>query len=182
MSRRRVPPELRRRTWTEGSVWELLVAADALLYRFASPLADLSMTARERRSCRREVELLKTTPISYILPNQRSRRRPPQPWLYVRPRRHGIYRVGDAGRIERYGARVQRLGSGSITEHGWFLSSLRGVRWLRVVADGLLVQELRRQERQDVPVTGRDRPALSSPETTAASSLQRAVAAQALHL
>lgn len=159
MSRRRVPPELRRRTWTEGSVWELLVAADALLYRFASPLADLGMTARERRQLRREVELLKTTPVSYILPDQRSRRRPPQPWLYVRPRRHGIYRVGDDGRIERYGPRVQRLGSGSITEHGWFWSTLRGVRWLCIVADGLVVQKVRRQECQEEVVTDQDHPA-----------------------
>ncbi len=163
MYRRRVPPELRRRTWTEGSVWELLVAADALLYRFTSPLADLGMTARERRQLRREVELLKTTPISYILPNQRSRQRPPQPWLYMRPRRHGIYRVGDGGRIERYGARVQRLGSGSITEHGWFWSTLRGIGWLCVVADGLLVQKIRRQERQEMPVTDRDHPAPEQP-------------------
>lgn len=163
MSRRRVPPELRRRTWTEGSVWDLLVAADALLYRFASPLADLGMTARERRQLRREVELLNTTPLSYILPDQRSRRRLPQPWLYVRPRRYGIYRVGDDGRIERYGARVQRLGSGSITEHGWFWSTLRGVRWLRVVAEGLLVQKVRRQERQEEVVTDRDHLAPEQP-------------------
>ncbi|GAB4443092.1 MAG: hypothetical protein OHK0015_42630 [Chloroflexi bacterium OHK40] len=145
MSNRRVPPELRRRTWTEGSVWEMLVAADALLYRFASPLADLGMTARERRQLQREVELLKATSVSYILPDQGTRRLPSPPWLYVRTRRHGIYRVSDDGRIERYRARVQHLGGTSITAHGWFLSTLRGVRWLSIVADGLLVRKLRRQ-------------------------------------
>lgn len=146
MSRRRLPLELRLCTWSEGSVWELLVAADALLYRFASLLADLGMTARERRQLRREVELLKGTPVDYILPSQGSRRQPPQPWLYVRPRRYGIYRLADDGRIERYGARIQRFGGTSITEHGWYWSALRGVRWLRVVADGLVVRKVRRQE------------------------------------
>jgi hypothetical protein len=152
MSRRRIPPELCRRTWSEGSVWELLVAADALLYRFASPLADLGRHARERRQLRREVELLKTTAVAYILPYQGSRRRPLQPWLYVRSQRHGIYRVSADGHIERYGARVQRLGATSMTEHGWFFSTLRGVRWLRIVADGLLVQKASQQERQEESV------------------------------
>ncbi|MEI8033759.1 MAG: hypothetical protein WCH05_10515 [Chlorobiaceae bacterium] len=59
------------------------------------------------------------------------------------------------GRIERYGARVQRLGTTSMTEHGWFFSRLRGVRWLRIVADGLLVQKASQQERQEEVVTGR---------------------------
>jgi len=49
MARQRVPPEVRSRQWIEGSVWDLLVAAQALPYRFASPFADLGMTTRQRR-------------------------------------------------------------------------------------------------------------------------------------
>ena len=141
MARRRAPPELPRRAWAEGTIWELLVAADILLYRFASPFADLGMTARQRRELRREVELLKTIHIAYILPHNGSARRPPQPWLYVQTRRGGYFRVGNAGEIQRFGRRTQRLGSGSITEHGWYHCSLRGVRWLQVVAGGRMVQK-----------------------------------------
>lgn len=142
MARCRIPPELRRRTWAEGSVWDLLVIADLLPYRFASPFADLGMTASQRRRLRREEELLKTTRIAYILPRPGTARRPPQPWLYVRTRRTGHYRVSEAGAIELYGKRIQRLGSGSITEHRWYPCTLRGVRWLQVVADGLMVQKV----------------------------------------
>jgi len=46
------------------------------------------------------------------------------------------------GFIERYGKRIQRLGSGSITEHRWYPCTLRGVRWLQVVADGRIVQKV----------------------------------------
>ncbi|NTU84410.1 MAG: hypothetical protein HGA45_34445, partial [Chloroflexales bacterium] len=120
----------------EGTVWELLVAAQALPYRFASPFADLGMTAHERRQLRREREILTTTQVAYILPRPGTTRRPPQPWLYVRTRRTGHYRVNEMGVIERYGKRIQRLGSGSITEHRWYPCTLRGVRWLQVVADG----------------------------------------------
>lgn len=142
MARCRIPPELRRRTWAEGSVWDLLVMADLLPYRFASPFADLGMTARERRQLRREEELLKTTRVAYILPRPATARRLPQPWLYVRTRRTGHYRVDESGVIERYGRRTQRLGSSSITEHRWYPCTLRGVRWLQVVADGLMVQKV----------------------------------------
>jgi hypothetical protein len=142
MARQRVPPEVRRRTWTEGTVWELLVAAQALPYRFASPLADLGMTARERRQLRREEELLKTTRLAYILPRPATTWRTSQPWLYVRTRRTGHYRVNDQGAIERYGKRTQPLGSSSITEHRWYPCSLRGVRWLQVIADGLMVRKV----------------------------------------
>lgn len=76
MARRRTPLELRRRTWTEGTLWELLVAADLLPYRFASPFADLGLRRRERRLLRREAELLKTTSIAYILPHPGTARRP----------------------------------------------------------------------------------------------------------
>ncbi|NTU84672.1 MAG: hypothetical protein HGA45_35790, partial [Chloroflexales bacterium] len=136
-----VPPEVRRREWAEGTIWELLVAAQALPYRFASPFADLGMTARERRQLRREEELLKTTRVAYILPRPGTARWLPQPWLYVRTRRTGHYRVNHAGAIERYGKRTQRLGSGSITEHRWYPCTLRGVRWFQVVADGLMVRK-----------------------------------------
>lgn len=139
MARQRVPPEVRRRQWVEGSVWNLLVAAGALPYRFVSPFADLGMTARERRRLRREEEQLKTTQVAYILPRPGTARRLPQPWLYVRTRRTGYYRVNDQGAIERYGKRIQRLSSGSITEHRWYPCALRGVRWLQVVADGFIV-------------------------------------------
>ncbi|NWF82112.1 MAG: hypothetical protein HXY37_19010 [Chloroflexi bacterium] len=142
MARCRVPPELRRCPWAEGSVWNLLVVANLLPYRFASPLADLGMSRSQRRQLRREEELLKTTPIAYILPRPGTACRSPQPWLYVRTRRTGHYRVNDAGAIERYGRRTQRLGSGSITEHRWYPCSLRGVRWLQVIADGRLVQRV----------------------------------------
>lgn len=148
MARRRLPPELRRRTWTEGTLWELLVAAELLPYRFASPFADLGMRASQRRRLRRDEELIKATSIAYILPHPRTARRPAQPWLYVRAKRGGHYRVGEAVAIDRYGRRTQRLGSGSITEHSWYPCSLRGVRWLQVVADGRLVQKVRRQEAQ----------------------------------
>lgn len=117
MARRRVPLELRRRTWAEGRVWDLLVAADLLPYRFASPLADLGMTSTQRRRQRREEEQLKTTQVAYILPRPGTARRPPQPWLYVRTKRTGHYRVGESGVIERFGRRTQRLASGSISEH-----------------------------------------------------------------
>jgi hypothetical protein len=89
MARRHIPPELRRRTWTEGSVWDLLVVADLLPYRFASPFADLGMSARERRALRHEEELLRTTDIAYILPQPATPRRPSQPWLSVRTKRGG---------------------------------------------------------------------------------------------
>lgn len=138
MARRRTPRELRRRSWTESTVWELLASAELLPYRFASPLADLGMTPRQRRELRCEAEVLKVTRIAYMLPQIATSRRPSQPWLYVRAPRGGYYRVGEAGEIDRYGARVQRLGSGSITDHGWYPCSLRGVRWLQVIAEGRL--------------------------------------------
>lgn len=140
MARRRVPPQLRRRSWIEGSVWKLLVAAELLPYRFVSPLADLGMTPRQRRELRRKEELLKTTCIAYILPQPATPRRPSQPWLYVRTKRGGHYRVGAAGEIERFGRRTLHLGSGSITEHRWYPCSLRGVRWLQIVATGRMVR------------------------------------------
>lgn len=143
MARHKVPRELRRCSWTESTVWELLVAADLLPYRFASPLADLGMTPRQRRELRREAELLKATRVAYLLPQPATARRPAKPWLYVHPQRGGYYRVGEAGEIDRYGARTQRLGSGSITEHGWYPCSLRGVRWLQVVAGGRMRQSIR---------------------------------------
>jgi len=77
-----------------------------------------------------------------------------KPWLYVRTRRAGHYCVNDTGTIERYGKRIQRLGSGSITEHRWYPCTLRGVRWLQVVADGLLVRK------------GRDEPGHLAPGAT----------------
>lgn len=142
MARRRLPPELRRRTWAEGSVWELLVAAELLPYRFASPFAELGLKPRERRQLWREAELLKTTTIAYILPHPGAARRPAQPWLYIRTKRGGHYRVGEAGEVDRYGRRTQSFGSGSITEHGWYPCSLRGVRWLQVVADGRMMRKV----------------------------------------
>lgn len=151
MARQRVPLEVRRRQWAEGSVWDLLIAALALPYRFASPFADLGMTARERRRLRREEELLKTTRVVYILPRPGAARRPPQLWLYVRTKRTRYYRVGESGAIERFGRRIQRLGSGSITEHRWYPCSLRGVRWLQVVADGRRVQKVRAAEQEFLP-------------------------------
>lgn len=169
MPRRRIPPELRRRTWREGTVWELLIAADLLPYRFASHFADLRLRPRERRELRREAEQLKTTTIAFILPQPATGRRAAQPWLYVRTKRGGHYRVGEAGTIERYGRRTQRLGSGSITEHGWYSSSLRGVRWLQVVADGRLVQKVSRQEAQKEPDA--DAAAVAAPEQSGAEQL-----------
>ncbi|NTU83309.1 MAG: hypothetical protein HGA45_28725 [Chloroflexales bacterium] len=148
MARRRVPPELRRRTWAEGSVWDLLVAADLLPYRFASPLADLGMTSTQRRRQRREEEQLKTTQVAYILPRPSTARRPPQPWLYLRMKRTGHYRVGESGAIERFGRRTQSLGSGSISEHRWYPCSLRGVRWLQIVADGRIVRKVRANQQE----------------------------------
>lgn len=169
MARRRIPPKLRRRTWTEGTLWELLVTAELLPYRFASPFADLGLSRRERRLLRREAELIKVTSIAYILPHRGTARRPAQPWLYVRTKRGGHYRVGEAGTIERYGRRTQSLGSGSITEHGWYSSSLRGVRWLQVVADGRLVQKVSRQEAQKEPDA--DAAAVAAPEQSGAEQL-----------
>lgn len=151
VARRRTPPELRGRTWTEGSVWELLVAGDILLYRFSSPFADLGMTPRQRRELRREIELLKATHVAYILPHNGGTRRPPQPWLHVHTRRGGYYRVGDAGEIQRFGRRVQRLGAGSITEHRWYATSLREVRWLSLVAEGILQRKAREQNTPHTP-------------------------------
>jgi hypothetical protein len=98
------------------------------------------MTARERRQLRREEELLKTT------------RRPSQPWLYVRTRRTGHYRVNNAGAIERYGKRIQRLGSGSISEYRWYPCTLRGVRWLQVIADELIVRKGRGDPGTPAPI------------------------------
>lgn len=140
MARRRLPPELRRRVWTEGTVWELLVAAELLPYRFASPFADLGLNRRERRELRREAELIRETRIAFILPRKGTTGRPPQPWLYVQSRRGSSYRVGDAGEIQRFGRRTQSLGSGSITEHGWYHCSLHGARWLQVVAAGRMAR------------------------------------------
>lgn len=149
MARRRIPRELRRRTWAEGTAWELLVAADVLPYRFASPFADLGMNTRERRALRHEEELLKTTRIAYILPQPARLRRPSQPWLYVRTQRGGHYRVGQSGEIERFGRRTQHLGVGSITEYRWYPCSLRGVRWLQIVATGRMVRKLQAAQSSD---------------------------------
>ncbi|GAB4426106.1 MAG: hypothetical protein OHK0015_06650 [Chloroflexi bacterium OHK40] len=171
MARRRIPPELRRRTWAEGTVWELLVAADILLYRFASPFADLGMTVGERRKLRREVELLKATRVAYILPHNGGARRPLQPWLYVQTRRGGYFRVGDAGEIQRFGRRTQRLGSGSITEHGWYHCFLRGVRWLQVVAAGRMVQKAQ-AVRDDLPADDRQLPTPGCPGEAASASVK----------
>lgn len=152
MARRRIPRELRRRTWAEGTAWELLVAADLLPYRFASPFADLDLSARERRALRREEELLKTTRIAYILPQPATPRRPVQPWLYVRTQRGGHYRIAEAGEIERFGRRVQYLGTGSITEHRWYPCSLRGARWLQIVATGRMVRNLQADQLSDAKI------------------------------
>lgn len=159
MARRRTPHELRRRTWSEGMVWELLVAADLLPYRFASPFADLGLRPRERRELRREAELLKTTTIAFILPQPATGRRSYQPWLYVRTRRGGHYRVGEAGEIQRYGRRTQRLGSGSITEHGWYPCALRGVRWLQLIATSRLMRKVSQQECQGKAIVDQTTPA-----------------------
>lgn len=175
MTRRRIPRELRRRTWTEGTAWELLVAADLLPYRFASPFADLGLSARERRALRREEELLKTTNIAYLLPQPATPRRSSQPWLYVRTKRGGHYRVGEAGEIERFGRRTQHLGSGSITEHCWYPCSLRGVRWLHVVADGRLMQKVRQAQ---VPPASTNGAGDSSSAVPATSSGNDAAAEQ----
>lgn len=145
MARRRIPRELRRRTWGEGTVWELLTVLQALPYRFASPLADLGMTARQRRKLRCEEEVLKATRVAYLLPHLGSRSRPQEPWLYLQTKRGGHYRVNDTGVIERYGKRILRLGAGSISEHGWYTASLRSVRWIQLVADGLLLRRIRRE-------------------------------------
>jgi hypothetical protein len=153
----------------EGTLWELLVAAELLPYRFASPFADLGLSRRERRLLRREAELIKATSIAYILHHRGTARRPAQPWLYVRTKRGGHYRVGEAGAIERYGRRTQSLGSGSITEHGWYPCSLRGVRWLQVVADDRLVQKVSRQETQKEPDV--DTAAVPGPEQSGAEQL-----------
>lgn len=150
MARRRIPSELRRRTWSEGIVWELLVAADLLPYRFAFPFADLGMSARQRRALRREEELLKTTHVAYILPQPARSRRQSQPWLFIRTKRGAYYRVGEAGEIERFGRRVQYLGAGSITEYRWHPCSLRGVRWLQIVATGRMVRKLQADQSSDV--------------------------------
>ena len=139
---RRIPPELRRRAWTSGTVWELLVAADLLPYRFTSPCADLGIRARERRHWRREQELLTTTKVRYILPYPGSAQRLPQPWLSVQTMRAGYYRVNDAGLIERYGRQLQRFGGTTVTKHRWYPCTLRGVRWLHVIATGRMVQKL----------------------------------------
>ncbi|MFV9505468.1 MAG: hypothetical protein AB4911_13010 [Oscillochloridaceae bacterium umkhey_bin13] len=138
--RRRIPPELRRKTWTEGTVWELLSAAGWLPYRFASPLADLSLTARQRQKQRQEATQLQTTPIAYLLPQPGTARRPAVPWLYVRTTRGAHYRIGTDGAITRYGRRIQRLDSGSITTHTWYACDLRGVRWLQIIATGRMIQ------------------------------------------
>jgi hypothetical protein len=161
MARRRIPPELRRRTWREGTVWELLVTADLLPYRFASPFADLGLRPRERRELRRETELLKTTTIAFILPQPTTERRAAQPWLYIRTKRGGHYRVGEVGEIQRYGRRTQRLGSGSITEHGWYPCALRGVRWLQLIATNRLTRKVSRQQSQEAAVADNAAP---SPE------------------
>lgn len=170
MARRRIPPELRRCTWKEGTVWELLVTADLLPYRFASPFADLGLRPRERRELYREAELLKTTTIAFILPQPATARRAAQPWLYIRTKRGRHYRVGEAGEIQRYGSRVQRLGSGSITEHGWYPCALRGVRWLQLIATNRLVQKVSPQQSQEVPVVDNAAP---SPEQPPASQQLR---------
>lgn len=149
MARRRIPPELRRCTWKEGTVWELLVTADLLPYRFASPFADLGLRPRERRELRREAELLTTTTIAFILPQPATGRRAAQPWLYVQVKRGGHYRVGEAGEIQRYSCHTQSLGSGSITEHGWYACDLRGVRWLQLIATNRLVRKVSRQQSQE---------------------------------
>lgn len=141
--RRPLPPELRRRSWTEGTVWELLVALDALPYRFVSPFADLGLTARERRRLRQEREQLKATAIACILPRPGTARRSSDLWVYVHVPRFGHYRVDDAGAIERYGRRVQRLSGTTISEHRWYPCSLRGVRWLAVVAEGRVLRAAR---------------------------------------
>lgn len=158
MARRRTPPELRRRSWTEGSVWDLLVAAELLPYRFISPFADLGTSARERRALRRDEELLKTTFTAYILPHPAKPRRPVQPWLYVKTKRGGYYRVGEAGEIERFGRRIQYIGSGSITEHRWYPCSLRGVRWLQLIAITRLARKVSWQQFQEVAVTDKAAP------------------------
>lgn len=155
----------------EGSVWELLVAGDILLYRFASPFADLGMTARQRRKLRDEIELLKATRVAYILPHKGSTRRPPQPWVYVHTRRGGYFRVGDTGEIQRFGGRTQRLGSGSITEHGWYPCSLHGVRWLQVIADGRMARKVCAV--QDVlPANDRQPPTPDCPGEAASASVK----------
>ena len=146
MSRKRIPPELKRKTWAEGTMWELLVAADLLPYRHSSPLGDLVMTKRERRELWKERELLRRTRTSYILPRPGMERRSPQPWLFIKAERGSYYRVGEEGEIDRYGSCTLSFGSGSVTERGWYPSTLRGVRWLQLVAISRHVQTLQRQE------------------------------------
>ncbi|MFV9507678.1 MAG: hypothetical protein AB4911_24265 [Oscillochloridaceae bacterium umkhey_bin13] len=141
MSRqRRCPPELRRKSWQEGSIWDLLIAAACLPYRFRSPLADLGLSTRQRQKQHQEAIYLQTTPIAYLLPQPGTARHPPVPWLYVRTKRGAHYRIGCDGTITRYGRRIQHLGSGSITTHRWYACDLRGVRWLQIIATERLIQ------------------------------------------
>lgn len=148
MSRKRIPPELKRKSWSEATVWELLVAAHLLPYRHSSSLGDLVMTKRERRELWKEQELLRRTRTSYILPQPGTVHRSSQPWLFIKSERGGYYRVGETGEIDRYGSRTLSFGSGSITERGWYPATLRGVRWLQLVATGRHVQTLQQQETQ----------------------------------
>lgn len=145
---RTTPPELKRKSWIEGTVWELLAAADLLPYRHSSQFGDLGMTKRERRELWKERELLRGTRTSYILPQPGTERRSPQPWLFVKAERGGYYRVGETGEIDRFGTRTLNFGSGSITERDWYPATVRGVRWLQLVAIGRHVQTLQRQEAQ----------------------------------
>lgn len=129
------------------------------------------MTPRQRRDLLRDVELLKATHVAYILPHKGGARRPPQPWLYLQIRRGGYYRVGGTGEIQRFGSRTQRLGSGSITEHGWYPCSLRGVRWLPLVAAGRMVQKAQ-AVRDDLPADDRQPPTSHEPGEAASVSVK----------
>jgi hypothetical protein len=163
MSRRRAPPELRRRTWIEGSAWELLVAAACLPFRFRSPLADLGCTARQRRQQRQEAAQLHATRVAYLLPQPGNARRPPVHWLYVRTTRGAHYRIGTDGAIERYGRRVQTLGQGSCSTYRWYTCDLRGVRWLQHLAHGRMAQHAQAAAAAQEPPTPTPPPPLSAP-------------------
>ena len=142
MVHHRTPPELRHATWTEGTVWDVLVAIDAVPSRLTSPIADHDMSARQRHQLRREQELLHTTRITYIMPHPGNAHQAPQPWLYIQTQRAGLYRVNDTGVIERSVRFTRRLGGTRITMNRWNPSTLRGVRWLQGIADGLVVRKM----------------------------------------
>ncbi len=162
--RRRRPPEARRLSYAEATLWELCAALDILPYRQRSVWAGLD-SPRERRAIRRERELMDATRLQYAPPRPARGGRPARPHLYILTGRGAYIRIheGDA-QIAHW--RHVRAAPGRPGGWRWEHGPPRGARWAEIVADGLRARSARRalDAAPEVPPIPGDAPAAAPPD------------------